>query len=74
MKGDEGLADLIRYAGGFLPTAAPEIIHIRRILPFADAGARSAGSRLPGCSHRPGRPCPDRRGQLVPLLDGDTIS
>ena len=35
MTDGEGLGDLIRYAGGFLPTAAPDIIHILRVLPLA---------------------------------------
>ncbi len=72
MMGEEGLADLIRYAGGFLPTAAPGIIHIRRILPLEqrepgqpdhvfldvpfDAAAMTGGD-----------------GQPVPLLDGDRV-
>ncbi len=35
MKPDENLADLITYAGGFSATAAPEVVHISRILPMA---------------------------------------
>ena len=34
LQDGEGLADLIRYSGGFAPSAAPAIIHIRRILPL----------------------------------------
>ena len=35
MKPDETLADLINFSGGFSATAAPEVVHISRILPIA---------------------------------------
>jgi len=72
MKDEEGLADLIGYAGGFLPTAAPDIIHILRVLPLDqresgqpdhvfldvpfDATSMTGGD-----------------GQSVVLLDGDLV-
>jgi len=72
MTKDEGLADLIRYAGGFLPSAAPGIIHIKRILPVEQ--------------REPGKPdhvfvdvpfdalvMAGSDGQPVPLLDGDRV-
>ncbi len=68
----KGLADLIGYAGGFLPTAAPEIIHIRRIVPFAE---REAGQPDHVYLDVPFNPATisGQGGQVVPLLDGDTI-
>ena len=33
MRVGETVADLVRYAGGFSAQAAPEVIHVRRILP-----------------------------------------
>lgn len=41
LREGESVEDLLRFAGGFLATAAAEVIHVERILP---PGSRSAGS------------------------------
>ncbi|MEN8008036.1 MAG: SLBB domain-containing protein, partial [Candidatus Krumholzibacteriota bacterium] len=73
MKDGQGLADLIGYSGGFTPTAAPGIIHIRRILPL--------DQRQPGQPDHVFLDVPfdvtamaGDDGRPVPLLDGDQIS
>jgi protein involved in polysaccharide export with SLBB domain len=72
VTGEEGLADLIGYAGGFLPTASPEIIHIQRILPLS--------ARMPGQPDNIYFDVPydagsmtGTDGQAIPLLDGDRV-
>ncbi len=72
MLAGEGLTDLIGYAGGFLPTAAPEIIHIRRILPLA---ARQSGQPDHIQLDVPFDPVAmtGADGRPVPLLDGDLV-
>ena len=72
MQDEEGLADLVGYAGGFLPTAAPDIIHILRVLPLAQ--------REPGKPDHVFLDVPfdaatmtGGDGQSVVLLDGDLV-
>jgi len=72
MKSNETLADLIAYAGGFSATAAPEIVHISRILPMAlrkpgqpdqvffDVAFNEANLKVAD-------------GNSVPLFDGDKV-
>jgi polysaccharide export outer membrane protein len=36
LRQDEGLADLLRFGGGFTARAATEIVHVERILPAAE--------------------------------------
>jgi len=72
MKTNEDLTDLIRYSGGFNALAAPEVIHISRILPPA---LRSSGQPdqvfldvdLDVESLR------SRDGNPVRLFDGDVV-
>ncbi len=73
MAGEESLADLIRFAGGFSAAAAPEVIRIERILPpalrragqpdkvFLDVAYDAASMR-------------SADGQPVTVLDGDVIT
>jgi protein involved in polysaccharide export with SLBB domain len=73
MTAGETLADLIGYAGGFAASAAPEVIHIERILPvslrksgepdkiFLDVPYDAAAMRAVD-------------GQPVAILDGDTVT
>ncbi len=73
MKAGEGLGDLIGFAGGFTPGAAPGIIHLQRILPLEQ--------RKPGQPDHVFLDVPfdavgmtGADGQQVPLLDGDQVS
>ena len=43
LKATETLRDLIRYAGGFLPTASLERVLVQRILPAGERAAAGAG-------------------------------
>jgi len=73
MTEGEGLADLIGYAGGFRATAAPEIIHIRRIIPL---GEREPGQPDHVFLDVPFDPLAMRSadGSDIPLLDGDQVT
>jgi len=68
----ETLADVLGYAGGFTATAAPEVIHIRRILPPA---LRQAGQPDQVYLDVPFDAASLRAitGQPVAVLDGDAI-
>ena len=68
----EGLGDLIRYAGGFLPTAAPDIIHILRVLPLTQ---RESGQPDHVFLDVPfdAASMTGSDGKPVPLLDGDLV-
>jgi len=68
----ETLADLVGYAGGFLPTAAPGMIHVTRILPVA---SRQSGQPDHIFLDVPFNPVTGRTvdGKPVKLMDGDSI-
>ncbi|RKZ12603.1 hypothetical protein DRQ50_11685 [bacterium] len=72
MLAGETMADLVGYAGGFLPTAAPEVIHVNRILPV---GARQSGQPDHILLDVPFDPSTGLTvdGQPMNLLDGDVI-
>ena len=72
MKDGEALAALIAYAGGFRATAAPEVVHINRILPPA---LRRAGEPDHVFLDVPYDAAAMRAvdGQPVAILDGDVI-
>lgn len=63
LRGDEGLSDAIRYAGGLTPAARADVAHVRRILPPAERpadGAERVDLDLPFADN-------------PPLVDGDEV-
>ena len=72
LREEEGLADLLRFGGGFATDAATEVVHVERILP---PGARRAGAPdriMLDIAMDPHRGLPSDPGQGV-LLDGDGV-
>lgn len=68
----ETLTDVIRFAGGFTATAAPEVIHLRRILPPAQRRDGQPDSIYLDVTYDAALGAPGD-GHRVPLLDGDVV-
>lgn len=73
LREGESVADLLRFGGGFLPTAATEVLHLARILP-PDARRPGEPDRTQIDVHLDPATGAARDPSLAELRDGDVVT
>jgi protein involved in polysaccharide export with SLBB domain len=71
MRAGESLPDLLEYAGGLMPEAVPDLVHIRRVLAAKDRRPGQPDHVFLDIALRDGRPAPG--SPAGELLDGDRV-
>lgn len=71
MTAGESLPDLLAYAGGLMPEAVPDLVHIRRVLAAKDRRPGQPDHVFLDIALKDGRPAPG--SPAGELLDGDHV-